>query len=181
MGRELRRKEEKRNKKIKKVENDEELKFEVKGSTFLKVASSIILILIASYYIMAVFITKEIDISDVNNKASEKKDEENSISNQILAANIFNQSEDTYYVYCYDFEDEDDGVKNAISGSQQTVYRVNTSDGLNSKYVTTEESNPNATGLDNLKIKNPTLLVISGDKITGYHEGRTKIMTFLSQ
>ena len=181
MGRELRRKEEKRNKKLKNIEENEDLKFEIKGLTILKVVSSIVLILLVSYYIMAVFITKEIDISDKNNNSAQSETEQASITNPILAANIFKQSEETYYVYCYDFNDEDEGVGNAIGGSSTTIYRVDTSDGLNSKYVTTESGNKSATSLDDLKVTNPTLLVISGDKITGYYEGRNDIMTFLSQ
>ena len=184
MGREQRRREEKRNKYRKDVEKQEELDTSIKGTTILKVASSIILILLVVYYIMAVFITKEIDISEKNNdmNATDTASVNKSVSNKIIAQNIFNQKEDTYYVYCYDFSDEDEGVAQAINGaSNQTIYRLNTKDGLNSKYVTEESGNKNATSLEELKLVNPTLLVIQADKIVGYYEGRNDIMSFLSQ
>ena len=184
MGREQRRKEEKRNKYRKNIKKQEELDTSIKGTTILKVVSSIVLILLVVYYIMAVFITKEIDISEKNNdaKATDTATVNSNVSNKIIAINIFNQKEDNYYVYCYDFSDEDEGVAQAINGaSNQTIYRLNTKDGLNSKYVTEETGNRNATSLDDLKIANPTLLVISADKIVGYYEGRNDIMSFLSQ
>ncbi len=183
MGRELRRKEEKRNKSRKKIEEREEiLDTSIKGITVLKVVSSIILILLVVYYIMAVFITKEIDISE---KTSDTEATENnsssSTTNKIVAANIFSQQEEKYYVYCYDFSDEDDGVAQAVSGaSDKTIYKLNTKDGFNSKYVTDGEGNKNATSLDSLKISSPTLIEITQDKITGYYEGRSSIINFLS-
>ena len=181
MGRELRRKEEKKNRNKKVIEKEEELNTEIKGTTVLKVVSSIILILLVVYYIMAVFITKEIDISEKDNtKESSSETSTSSVSDKILASNIFNQQEEKYYVYCYDFTDEDEGVASAINGTSEKVYRLNTKDGLNSKYVTSDAGNKNATSLENLKISNPTLLEISGDTITGYYEGRNSIIGFLS-
>lgn len=182
MGRELRRKEEKRNKNRKKIEENEEiLDTSIKGITILKVVSSIILILLVVYYIVAVFITKEIDVSENNNDSNTSETSTNNTTNKIVAQNIFSQKEDKYYVYCYDFTDEDDGVAQAINNaSDKTIYRLNTKDGFNSKYVTTESGNKNATSLNDLKVSNPTLLEITGDKITGYYEGRNDIMQFLS-
>lgn len=178
MGREQRRREEKRNKN--KIADEEVLDTSIKGTTILKVVSSIVLILFVVYYIMAVFITKEIDISDKNSKTNTTESNSSSITTKILGANIFSQKEETYYVYCYDFNDEDSGVAQAISGvSDKTVYKLDTSSGMNSKYVS-ETGNPNSSSLDDLKVSNPTLLVISGDKITGYYEGRNSIMNFLS-
>ena len=181
MGREQKRREERRNKNIRKIEDEEVLDTSIKGITILKVVSSIVLILFVVYYIVAVFITKEIDISDKNKDSNSSENSTSSVSDKILGANIFSQKEESYYVYCYDFGDEDSGVAQAISGvSDMTVYRVDTSNGMNSKYVD-ETGNPNSSSLDDLKVSNPTLLVISGDKITGYYEGRNNIMNFLSQ
>ena len=183
MGREQRRKEEKRNKNRKKIEeNEEALDTSIKGTTILKVVSAIILIIITVYYIMAVFITKEIDVSGKNSDSETSNTSTNSsITNKIVAQNIFNQKEEVYYVYCYDFNNEDEGVAQAINeASNKTIYRLNTKDGFNSKYVTSDTGNKNATSLDDLKVSDPTLLEITGDKITGYYEGRNSIMTFLS-
>ena len=177
MGRELKRREAKQNKT--KIEKEEELEFEINKMTILKVASTIILILLASYYVLAVFVTKEIDISEKDTEATTT--ENTNTENKILAANIFNQSEEKYYIYCYDFNSEEEGLQNAINGSDKTIYRLNTSDGLNSKYVTEDTGNPNATSLEDLKVTNPTLIEISGDKITGYYEGKNQILSFLSK
>ena len=183
MGRELRRREERKNKNKKAVENEEELDTSIKGTTVLKVVSTIVLLLLVVYYVLAVFVTKELDISAKDNENSEtsekEENNESTTSNKILAATIFNQSEESYYVYCYDFTDEDNGVAEAVNASQEKIYRLNTKDSLNSRYVTEGEGNKNATSLEDLKISNPTLLVITGDKITGYYEGRSNIISFL--
>ena len=178
MGRELRRKEERKERKNKKVE--EEIEFKLSGLTVLKVLSSIVLILFVAYYILAVFITKEIDISEKKDSSDTTAETSNNSSDKIVAKNIFNQQEDVYYVYCYDFSDEDSGVRDAINGaSSKKIYRLDTSDGFNSNYVTEEDGNKEAKTLEELKIKNPTLIEITGDTITGYYEGRTNIITYL--
>ncbi len=183
MGRELRRREERKNKNKKNYEKQEEIEKEIKGITILKVTGAIILILLVLYYILAVFVTKEIDISEsdtTSNTNTNAKSE--SVTDKIVAANIFNQSEETYYVYCYDFNDEDAGVAQAIQGAtSKKIYRLNTKDGFNKNYVTEGEGNKNATNVSELKIKNPTLIAISGDKIIGYYEGRTNIISFLGE
>ncbi len=183
MGRKQRRLEERKNRNKKNIERQEELNYEIKGVTILKVVSTIILLVLVLYYILAVFITKEIDISETKSTdSSENNTTSESISDKIVATNIFSQKEDLYYVYCYDFSDEDEGVAQAVQGaSSQKIYRLNTKDGFNSKYVTDGEGNKNASSLSDLKISNPTLLVISGDKITGYYEGRTSIINFLGE
>lgn len=179
MGRELRRKEERKNKNIKKKE---ELDTSVKGSTILKILGVVLLILLVLYYVVAVFVTKEIDVS--GNKGADTNDSTSasSVSNKILASAIFNQKEETYYVYFYDFEDEDSGISSAISSrSDIKIYKVDTSSSLNSKYVTEESGNASATTLEELKVKNPTLLEITNDQITGYYEGSSLIIDFLSR
>ena len=180
MGREQRRREEKKNRNKKDIEENELLDTTIHGVTVLKVCFATILILFVLYYVLAVFITKEIDISEKSDKADTSDTSSANVSDKIIAANIFRQSEETYYVYCYDFNEEDEGVAQAIGSAKEKVYRVNTSEGLNSKYVTEAPGNANASGLDNLKVSNPTLLVISADKIVGYYEGRSNIITFLS-
>ncbi len=181
MGRELRRKNNKKNKNNKKIVSEqEELDTSIHGITVLKVCFGIVLILLVSYYVMAVFITKEIDVSD-KSSSDLKSSSTSDVSNMILATNIFHQAEETYYVYCYDFSDEDEGVSNAISSfTGGKIYRLDTSNGFNSNYVTDGSGNKEATSLDNLKVSNPTLLVISGDTIRGYYEGRSNIINFLS-
>ena len=105
----------------------------------------------------------------------------NKVSNKILASNIFSQQEEEYYVYCYNFDsDEDlDAIDSAIASSNIAVYKVNTKEGLNSKYVS-EEDNPNAKTLEELKVKSPTLLKISADQIVAYYNNKADILKALS-
>ena len=182
MGRELRRKEEKRNKNKKNIQNQEDVGLEISGLTVLKVVGAVTLIILVVYFVLAIFVTKEISTSSNENTSEATSSETESVSDKVVAANIFNQSEDTYYVYCYDFNDEDDGLKQAFGSVNNTkVYRLDTSNSFNSKYVTDGAGNRNATNLESLKISNPTLLVISGDSIRGYYEGRVEIIKFLGE
>lgn len=182
MGRELRRKEEKKNKIKKNIKNHENLDTSIKGITILKVFGGIVLILLVVYYAVAVFITKEIDFSNKSNSSTSDSSSTSSVSNRILASNIFNQKEEIYYVYCYNFNDEDNVVGDAVnSSSDKKIYRLDTGSSLNSKYVVDDSGNRSATGLDDLKISDPTLLAISGDSIVGYYEGKNEIIQFLSE
>lgn len=176
MGREQRRKEQFKNKNKKMEPN--ELDTNIKLATAIKLISFILILLFVIYYVIAVFVTKELDISNKNKETSTITDENtaNTVSNKILASNIFDQKEETYYVYFYDFTDEDELVKNVMSSiSETTVYKVDTNSSLNANYVTEEKGNKKATTIDELKVKNPTVIKIDGDKIIEYYEGSSNI------
>lgn len=176
MGRELKRKERKKNKNIK---TESEIDTSIKGKTVAKVIIFSTILLVVLYFVIAIFITKEIEISWINNEETSETDT-NTITNKILAKNIFDQKEENYYVYFYDFTDEDAGIASAINGSKLTVYRVDTNNALNQNYVTEDTSNRNVTSIDNLKVKANTLIEIKADKVTAYHEGSTEILDFLN-
>ena len=174
MSRELRRKEAKKNKNTKK---QEELDTSIKGSTLIKLIVGVILILVVLYYVVAIFITKEIEISWGNDNATNNVLE--GVENKIIAKNTFNQSESKYYVYFYDFSDADENIEGAIGLADSTVYRVDTGNGLNKNYVTEDEGNRDVTSIDDLKVKSPTLIKIDNDKVTAYYEGNNEILDFL--
>lgn len=188
MGREQRRKELKKNKNIT-PEKQEQLDTSIKGSTIVILTIVVALVIIALYFISAIFITKEINISSSDNKTSETENSDTdastvstSVSNKILASNIFGQKEESYYVYFYDFSNEDENVKTIIdSRSDIKIYRVDTKSSLNKNYVTEESGNKNVTGIDNLKVKNPTVLEVTNDKVTAYYEGSKNIIDNLSK
>jgi len=172
MGRELRRKQAKKEGKSLKKEEI------VEKSQITKLIKTIILLLIiigAIYLISIVFITKEVDWFD-----KEEETQQENVTNSILASRIFEQSEETYYVYFYNFEKEDKNLTSSIATkiTEEPVYKVDTNSVLNSKYVS-EESNKNAKTLDELKVKAPTLIKISGDTITEYREGTDSILNLL--
>lgn len=179
MGRELRRKEEKKRKKSKK---EIELDTKIQISTVFKILITCIIILFVLYYFLAVFVTKEINISKNNENNSENNNTNTGgVTNQILASSIFHQPEEEYYVYFYNFSDEDESISRIIENhSDWKIYRVDTNSSLNQNYVTNDNSNRNVTGLNDLKVKNPTLIRIENDHVVDYYEDKEEIVQFLS-
>lgn len=164
MGRELRRKQAKREGKSLK---SEEIKVEYNVK---KIVITCVIVLVSIglvYLISALFITKELDWFS----KEEVKENTSSVENSILASAIFKQKEDEYYVYFYDFNEDNNMYKNIVSSklSSKKVYNVDTSSGLNSNYVS-DVSNKKATGLDDLKVINDTVIKIVGDAIVEYYE-----------
>lgn len=183
MGRVERRRQEKnnKNKKITKENNIKEYNGKETLYSAIKIIAVMVLLLFILYYVVAVFVTKEINIS--TNKDEETTDTTtNTVSDKILAKNIFNQKEETYYVYFYDFNDADQNIGSKISNlSDNKVYKVDTSSSLNQNYVTEESGNKSATSIDNLKVKNPTLIKITNDKIVEYYEDVDPILSYLEK
>ena len=164
MGRELRIKQDKRE--VKSLKN-EEIKEEYNVK---KIVITCVIVLVSIglvYLISALFITKELDWFS----KEEVKENTSSVENSILASAIFKQKEDEYYVYFYDFNEDNNMYKNIVSSklSSKKVYNVDTSSGLNSNYVS-DVSNKKATGLDDLKVINDTVIKIVGDTIVEYYE-----------
>ena len=164
MGRELRRKQAKREGKSLK---SEEIKVEYNVK---KIVITCVIVLVSIglvYLISALFITKELDWFS----KEEVKENTSGVENSILASAIFKQKEDEYYVYFYDFNEDNNMYKNIVSSklSSKKVYNVDTSSGLNSNYVS-DVSNKKATGLDDLKVINDTVIKIVGDTIVDYYE-----------
>ena len=184
MGRELRRKEEKKNKKLNKERKEITSETNYSGLTLLKIVGAIAIILFVLYYFIAVFITKEVDVSGNKNSTTSEEStssSSSSVSNAILAQRTFEQSEEEYYVYYYNFNDEDEAISSILSNkSDITLYRVDTSSALNQNYVTEESGNKNVTGINDLKVKNPTLIKVTGDKVTLYVEGVNEIINYFS-
>lgn len=164
MGRELRRKQAKREGKSLKNE-DIKVEYNVK-----KIVITCVIVLVSIglvYLISALFITKELDWFS----KEEVKENTSGVENSILASAIFKQKEDEYYVYFYDFNEDNNMYKNIVGSklSSKKVYNVDTSSGLNSNYVS-DVSNKKATGLDGLKVVNDTVIKIVGDTIVEYYE-----------
>ena len=164
MGRELRRKQAKKDGKSLQRELPEQ-EHQVKKLIIITIILVIIVGLI--YLLSALFLTHELDWfenkSETVNKLPDKT---------ILASEIFSQKEEEYYVYFYDYNKEDETIASVISSrTDLTIYRVNTADGLNNKYIS-EESNKNAKNLSELKVKASTVIKVTGEKITGYYENQ---------
>lgn len=163
MGRELRRKQAKKEGKSLKQEIKAE---EHQIKKLVMITSLLVFIVCVIYLISALFITKELDWFK-----SKEEEKQTLVKNTILASEIFKQSEEEYYVYFYDYKDEDVEISSNVSSklSSKKVYKVDTGSALNNKYVS-EESNKNAKGLNDLKVKSSTVIKVSGEKIIAYYE-----------
>ena len=144
----------------------------------LKVLTVILGFLLIIYFLVAIFITKEIDWGTKNKEASEvKKIEENTI----LVSDIFSQSEKIYYVYFYEFRKPNTNIDKLINNNLKPnykVYKVNTGSAYNASYID-KEGNKEATTLEDIKIKNPTLIKFVSNNITEYYEGKDEILSYL--
>jgi len=164
MGRELRRKQAKKEwKSLQKEINAE--KHEIKK--LIKIILVLVFIISIIYILSALFLTKEVDWFKKNPETQNT----NEVSNSILASSIFKQKEEEYYVYFYNFNEEKSDLTSEITNklSSEVLYKVDTSSAMNSKYVS-EKSNKKAKKLEELKVASPTLIKISGKKITKYYE-----------
>ena len=163
MGRELRRKQAKKEGKSlqREIPNEQN---QIKKLILITIVLVIIVGLI--YLLSALFVTKELDWFDNGDKEPETL-----VTNTILASEIFKQTEEEYYVYFYDYDDEDEEIASTVNSklSSATVYKVDTSSALNNNYVS-EESNKKAKTLADLKVKASTVIKISGEKIVAYYE-----------
>ncbi len=182
MGRELRRKQAKREGKS--LKEEKENKKEVNPyndiNKMLKTFAILLGIILIIYFLVALFITKEIDwFSNDNENANSAV----SVKNSILAKNTFMQTEEVYYVYYYDFNDQSSSIASLISSklSSETVYKVDTSDAFNSNYVTEEVGNSAVSSIDDLKVINPTLIKISNGSVIEYYETEDSIINYLEK
>ena len=165
MGRELRRKQAKKERKSLKPEIEKE---ENQIKKLILITLLLIFIIGVIYLISALFITKELDWFDKSNTETEPV----LVSNTILAAETFNQKEEEYYVYFFDYKDEDGEISAVVNSklSSSKVYKVDTSSALNKNYVS-EQSNKSAKNLNELKVKSPTIIKVTGESISAYYEG----------
>ena len=165
MGRELRRKQAKKEGKSlqKEVINE---KNQIKSLIIITIVLVLIVGLI--YLLSALFVTKELDWFEKD----DNKEVVETVKNTILAKEIFDQSEEEYYVYFYNYKDNDERITSTVDENltKSKVYKVNTDSALNANYVS-ETSNKKAKKLSELKVKSPTVIKISKDKIVAYYEG----------
>lgn len=163
MGRELRRKQAKREGKSLKRELPAE---EHQVKSLIIITLILVVIITVIYLLSALFVTKELDWFE-----NDEKETETLVTNTILASEIFKQKEEEYYVYFYDYDEEDSDISSSVSSklSSAKVYKVDTGSALNSKYVS-DESNKKAKTLDELKVKASTVIKVSGEEIVEYYE-----------
>lgn len=163
MGRELRRKQAKKEGKSLKKE------IQVEEHTIKKLITiTLVLVFIVCiiYILSALFVTKELDWFTKDEPKTDTL-----VKNTILASEIFRQNKEEYYVYFYDYDNEDTEISSSIAAKilSDELYRVDTGSALNNKYIS-EESNKNAKKLSELKVKASTVIKVSGETIVAYYE-----------
>ena len=99
----------------------------------------------------------------------------------------FNRNEKEYLVLFYDRTNGE--IYSSISSNLDkynkdkkslTIYTVDMSNGINSRYAS-EESNTNPSSASDLKINGPTLIKFVNNKVMEYIEGTDNINNYLSK
>lgn len=178
MGRELKRKENKRSGKGVRdavIIDDNDSMSEV--YKLLKILGIVLIVLVIVYLLVGIFITKEISFGGKQSSAVEVTMN----GDYLLASETFRQKEEKYYVYFYDFNEGVSEVESAITTyvTEKRLYRVDISSSFNHKYVG-ETSNVKAQKKEDLKVKGVTLIVIENGVNIKYVEGKDNIVKYLS-
>ena len=170
MGRELRRKEAKRNgKNVREVQKlNKEKPMTMK--TFITIIVTLIVFFIILYILTGIFITKDI-------KWFEKKDTtdttEKTISNKILGVDSLRQAEEEYYVYYYDTTNENSDINSIVNSLSEKVYRVDLHDDFNSNLI--GEPSGVVSDISQLKVSDPTIIKVVSSTITEFYNGVEQI------
>lgn len=176
MGRELRRKQAKREgKNVREVQKKLNNGKRITPKMFWIILGVLLLFFVILYLITGIFVTK--DIKWFDNKKDTSDTTTSTISNKILAKESLRQAEEEYYVYYYDSNKEDSDVSNVIAMLSDKVYRVDLSDDFNSNFV--GEKSGIVDNIDDLKVVNPTVIKVSGEKIIEFYAGDEEIKTIL--
>ena len=182
MGRELKRKQIKREgKNIKDIRKEEEVKqlsFEITTKKTIITLLVVLLAVILLYLFIGLFITKDIKWFSNNNKEETTA----TVENTILAKNTLRQAEEEYYVYFYDFDNENTDIASSFASKMYAfkMYRVNTNDSFNANFVVEENSNTIVNNIDDLKVITPTLVKVVSGSIVESYETADKIIEFLN-
>ncbi len=165
-------------------ENQTTSKKEEKDNYFKFITTLTILLLtfVVTYMLIGIFYTKEIDFKNSN----ESKEDVSVDNTTIMLGQLFDQTEDEYYVLVYDMSDSKSIIPSWLSvykGQENalTVYSVDSSKKFNSKYIVKSNSNKSANKLEDLKVISPTLLKIKDKSVVSYIEGEDDIINVFKQ
>lgn len=165
---------EKEIKKILKNTNKSEEQKEVKKFIIILLAVSIIII---GVYFLTKGIVKKKEEAKENATAKEVTFD----YNNIILGELLNRPYDEYYVIVYNTKDAKanyySGMINSYSTKENSlkVYTADLNDSMNKKFYNKKESNPSASSVDELKVKDLTLIKVKNSKITKYLEDTDSI------
>lgn len=170
MGRELRRKEAKRQgKNVKEVQNTNKENL-ITSKKFITLMIVVLALFILTYLFTGI-ITNDIKLFSKDSTSSEKS--ASNIKNKILASESLKQSEEDYYVYYYDMTKENIEVTNIVNYLTDTVYRVDLNDAFNANYI--GEPSGVVDTIENLKVSDPTVIKVSSERIVSFYSGIDEI------
>ncbi len=177
MGRELRRKQAKKEgKNVREVQKKLKKNKELTPKKFIIILGILAVFFIILYLITGIFVTKDIKWFDKNSSTS-NENTGSSIANKILANESLRQKEEEYYVYYYNTKEEDTEVSNTIASLEKTVYRVDLSDDFNSNFV--GDASGIVDNIEDLKVTDPTVVKVSDEKIVEFYSGKEEIVAAL--
>lgn len=166
-----------KNKKSKKV-IDRNFRGEDKEvSRAIKIVVGVVLTF-ALIYLLAALFTGEINLK------KEKESEPTIQYVEILAERTFKQKDSDYFVLYYDFEDEATvGLFDTVFESLKetaSAYKVDLSKKFNANYLVEDSKNVDTTpeNLEELKVKNPTLIRIKDGKVDKFVNGVENIKNY---
>ena len=169
MGRELKRKQAKREgKNVKEVQVKKQESSTMELKSLLIILGVIVVFCVILYFITSIFVTK-----DFNSKKNNSNDNETTIVNKILASDSLRQGEEVYYVYYYDTTDEDSSVSSVVANLDDKVYRVDLHDDFNSNFV--GEPSGVVNNINDLKVKSPTVIKVESESIIAFFSGSDEI------
>lgn len=141
----------------------------------LLIIIGIITIVAILFYCITIFVTREEEVETVVDVSIQY--------DEILAGNIFSQSDESYYVIVYN----DGDVNNDLYYSYMSLYQssteslnfytVNIDDIFNQKFI--GEDNNITTNIENLKFAVPTMLKIENGEISVFKEDKEEIVNYL--
>jgi hypothetical protein len=105
---------------------------------------------------------------------------------EILLGNLLDQTENTYYVFVYESNDNYITTYNTYLSNYKTkenalkVYTAALNNGFNKKFLS-EEKNLYVSNISDLKVMGTTLLKVEGKKVVEAYDGKDSIISHLKQ
>ncbi len=176
MGRELKRKQAKREGKNVREAQKKNRDKPLSMRTFIIILIVLLVFFVLLYLLTGIFITKDIKWF---NKDNETEEDTQNIEDRILAVDSLRQYDHEYYVYYYDPSEEKSEVTNITYTLTSYVYRVDLSDDFNSNFV--GEPSGIVENINDLKVANPTIIKVNDGKISAFYSGTLEITTALGE
>lgn len=143
----------------------------------------IILLCVVLLFGLMYFLTTRILSKEVTKKRKQSEVTESTIQyEKILAGESFTMELEEYYVVYYDSTDTN--LSSTIATYQADkkdikLYSVDLNDGMNKKYIT--DSDINTSSIENLKVKNPTLIHFKNKEVVDTITDENEIKDYLTK